>query len=121
MAHVMAQKNRGVVIGYINQAKLLDEKTIREVGTELIGMMNRAEQHMLLVNFEQVRFMSSAMLGRLVTLHKECTKNKIQLKLCNVRKDIQEIFAVTRLDKLLKIYGDESDAMTAFEKEGWLL
>ena len=120
MTQVMAQKNRGVVVAYINQPKLLDEKAIREVGDELVGMMDRAEQRMLLINFQQVRFMSSAMLGRLVTLHKKCRENKVSLKLCNLRKDILEVFTVTKLDKLLKIYGDETDAMTAFEKEGWL-
>ena len=121
MSNVMAQKNRGVVVAYINEPKLLDEKTITEVGRELIGIMDRAEQRMLLINFQQVRFMSSAMLGRLVTLHKDCKKNKISLKMCNIRKDIKEVFTVTKLDKLLKIYPDESDAMTAFEKDGWLI
>jgi anti-sigma B factor antagonist len=121
MAYLMSQKNRGVLVVYINEPKLLDERIITSVGGELNAMMDRAENGMLLVNFQQVKFMSSAMLGRLVTLHKGCQKNKINLKLCNVRKDIREIFSVTRLDKLLKMYSDETDAMTAFEKDGWLL
>jgi anti-sigma B factor antagonist len=115
----MSQKNRGVIVAYVNQAKLLDERVIKEVAQELMGMMDRAEERMLLVNFQHVRFMSSSMLGRLVTLYKDCKKNKINLKFCNVHKDIAEIFKITNMDKLFKIYSDENQAMQAYEKDGW--
>ena len=118
---VMAQKNRGAIVVYIQEPKLLDERIITAVGRELKAMMDRAEHRMLLINFQHVRFMSSAMLGKLVNLYKECKKNEINVKLSNVDKDIKEIFSVTRLDKMLKIYDDETDAMAAFEKDGWLI
>jgi anti-sigma B factor antagonist len=121
MAHLMSQKNRGVIVVYFNQPKLLDERVITEVGKELMVMMDKAEHRMLLLNFQNVRFMSSAMLGKLVTLYKECKKNKVNIKLSNVSKEIVEIFKITKIDKLLKIYRDETDAMKAFEKDGWLL
>ena len=116
----MSQKNRGVVVVYFSQPKLLDERVINETAKELTAMADKAEHGMLLLNFQSVRFMSSAMLGRLVSLLKYCKTNKISLKLSNVHKEIGEIFKITKMDKLLNLYKDESGAMTAFEKEGWL-
>jgi len=119
MPHLMSQKNRGVLVVYVNQPKLLERSVINEVSKELRGMVDLAEQHMLLVNFQHVRFMSSAMLGNLVLLYKDCKKNKINLKVSNVHKDIVEIFKIAGMDKLFKVYGDENGAMLAFEKDGW--
>ena len=120
MVSVVAQKNRGVVIAYINEAKLLDERMISEVGTGLTAAMNKAENDMLLINFQAVRFMSSSMIGKIVTIYKKCKENKINLKLSNISAEIMEVFQLMNLQKLLKFYGDESEAMAAFESDGWL-
>ena len=120
MESVVAQKNRGVIIAYINEAKLLDERMIGEVGSGLLAAMERAENNMLLINFQSVRFMSSSMIGKIVTLYKKCKGNKINLKLSNISTEIMEVFQLMNLQKLLNIYRDEADAMLAFEKDGWL-
>jgi len=120
VAEVHSQKVRGVIVAYIDEPKLLDERLINEVGAGLLVMMDKAENSMLLVNFQGVRFMSSSMIGRVVTLYKKCKANKINLKLSNISKEIMEVFELMNLHKLLKIYRDEADAMTAFEKDGWL-
>ena len=120
MESVVTQKNRAVIIAYINEAKLLDERMIGEVGRGLLDAMERAENNMLLVNFQSVRFMSSSMIGKIVTLYKKCKENKINLKLSNISSEIMEVFQLMNLQKLLNIYSDESDAMLAYEKDGWL-
>ena len=120
MAQIVSQKNRGVVVIYINESKLLDERLIHEVGVALIAALNTVENEMLLVNFQGVRFMSSSMIGQIVTLYKQCKANKINLKLSNISDEIMEVFTLMNLHKLLTICADESDAMVAFEKDGWL-
>lgn len=120
MAQLVSQKNRGVIVVYINEPKLLDERLINEVGLGLIAALDRVENSMLLVNFQGVRFMSSSMIGRIVTLYKKCKEYKINFKLSNISSEIMEVFQLMNLHKLLNIYSDESAAMTAFEQDGWL-
>jgi len=120
MAQVLSQKNRGVLVVYINEPKLLDERLINEVGRALLAALDQAENEMLLVNFQGVRFMSSSMIGRIVALYKKCKAGKINLKLSNISAEIMEVFELMRLHKLLSLCADEADAMTAFEKDGWL-
>lgn len=44
-------------------------------------MANRAEPGKLLLNFSDVRFMSSSMLGKRIKLNKKCKHEKTRLKL----------------------------------------
>ena len=60
----------GLVV-YFAEAKILDEGTILQVGKELLDVLGRATQKKkLMLDFERVQFMSSAMIGKLVFLNK---------------------------------------------------
>ena len=112
----MSQMNGDVLVVYFTESRILDESTIQQIGTELEEMANRAEWGKLLLNFSDVRFMSSSMLGKLVKLHKKCKNEKTHLKLCSISKDIMQVFKLMKLNKLLDICADETRAMIAFEK-----
>ena len=116
---IMSQKNGDVLVVYFTESRILDEATIQTLGADLEQMANRAEEGKLLLNFENVRFMSSAMLGKLVSLNKKCKTEEIDLKLCNISKDIMEVFKLMRLNKLLDLRSDEDKALSAFAKKGF--
>jgi|TARA_B100000809_G_C15124838_1_gene525768 anti-sigma B factor antagonist len=116
---IMSQKNGDVLVVYFTESRILDEATIQTLGADLEQMANRAEEGKLLLNFENVRFMSSAMLGKLVSLNKKCKTEEIDLKLCSISKDIMEVFKLMRLNKLLDLRSDEDKALSAFAKKGF--
>ena len=64
-------------------------------------------------------FMSSAMLGRLVTFRKKCLQQEIDLKICSIPPDIFEVFKITNLNKMFEIHKDEAKALEAYNKKGW--
>ena len=119
MSSLMSQKNGDVLVVYFTDSRILDEATIQAIGDDLEQMANRAEDGKLLLNFENVRFMSSAMLGKLVSLNKKCKAEMIDLKLCSISKDIMEVFKLMRLHKLLDLQTDEDRALSAFAKKGF--
>jgi anti-sigma B factor antagonist len=55
--------------------------------------------------------MSSAALGKLINLHKKLTGVKGKMSMCNVIPQIYEVFTITKLDKIFKIFPDEDGAM----------
>jgi anti-sigma B factor antagonist len=61
-----------------------------------------------------VEFLSSAALGKLITLNKKANTYQCQLKLSNIRPEIYEVFAITKLNKLFDIRDDEAAALAAF-------
>lgn len=104
-------------------ARILDEATIRAIGTEFEKLtLEAAASRKLLLNFKGVEFMSSAMLGQIMRLSKKCKADGIKLKLCGISAQIREAFTITRLDKVLEIESDEEAALAAFDgggKRGW--
>jgi len=93
--------------------KILDESNIQEMGRELFELVEQKRTKILL-NFMNVEFLSSAALGKLITLDKKLKAAKGQLKLSSIRPEIYEVFAITRLNKLFDIHDDEADALATF-------
>jgi anti-sigma B factor antagonist len=58
--------------------------------------------------------MSSAALGKLITLNKKVQTAGGRLVLCNIRQEIREVFEITKLDKLFVIKRDEQEALQVF-------
>jgi anti-sigma B factor antagonist len=66
------------------------------------------------LNFGNVEYLSSAALGKLITLNKKLQGAQGKLILCNIHPQIYEVFEITRLNKLLNIRKDEQDALQQF-------
>lgn len=101
------------VVRFIDR-KILDEAAIGELGDELFALVEKENRGALLLNFTDVEFLSSAALGKLITLDKKVKAGGGKLKLCTIRPQIYEVFAITKLNKLFDIRDDEADALAAF-------
>jgi anti-sigma B factor antagonist len=109
-------KDRGeVVVAYLKPGSILDQKLIDQIGSELDAAAFEASGvRKLLINFQSVQYMSSAMLGKLVSLNKRCKTDKVKLKFCGISANVMEVFEITRLVKIFDIQKDESAALAAF-------
>ncbi len=95
--------------------KILDEANIQEIGDELTQLVTKDHRIKLLLNFENVEYLSSAALGKLISLHKRVREHSGQLKLCSIRPEIYEVFKITKLNLLFEIYDDEELALKTFK------
>ena len=98
--------------------KIMAEPGIQEIGRELFNLVDYDNRKKVLLDLSEVSFMSSAALGKLVTLYKKSHSNGSDLKLCGIRPEVVDVFAVTRLDRLFDIRANESDGLVAFETSG---
>ncbi len=104
-----------VLVVRFNQASILDQMIIDQIGREFDQVqLEAAGNRKLLVNFQAVEYMSSAMLGKLIQLHRRCKADKIKLKLCGIAKNPLDVFKITKLDKLFEIHKDAPTALAAF-------
>jgi anti-sigma B factor antagonist len=104
----------GVTVVRFVDRKILDEANIQELGQELFQLVEEDNRKKLLLNFSSVEFLSSAALGKLITLDKKVKAHSGKLKLSNIRPEIYEVFAITKLNKLFDIKDDEADALAVF-------
>jgi anti-sigma B factor antagonist len=101
------------VVRFVDR-KILDEASIQELGSELFQLVEQENRGKIVLNFSKVDFLSSAALGKLITLDKKVKARSGKLKLSNIRPEIYEVFAITKLNKLFDIKDDEADALAAF-------
>ena len=94
--------------------KILDEASIQELGVELFGLVEQENRKSILLNFSNVEFLSSAALGKLITLDRKVKTAKGRLKMSNIRPEILEVFQITKLNKVFDIRKDEAEAISAF-------
>ncbi len=98
------------VIRFLDQ-KILDSEAIQELGEELFGLVENDNRKKLVLNFENVEFLSSAALGKLITFEKKSKRNDAKLILTNITPEIFQVFAITNLDKLFTIKDTEVEAL----------
>jgi anti-sigma B factor antagonist len=94
--------------------KIIEDINIQQLGLEMFQLVEVDNRDKLLLNFSSVDFLSSAALGKLITLDKKVKAHGGTLKLSNIREDIYEVFAITKLNRLFDIRDDEADALAAF-------
>ena len=104
----------GVTVATFTDRKILDEQNIQVMGDQLFRLVDERGRKDLVLNFANVEFMSSAALGKLMTLRKKVQEAGGKLVLCNIDPRIYEVFTITKLDKLLTICGDEQEALQKF-------
>ena len=98
------------VVKFVDR-KILDEANIQELAHELYQLVEHDQRPKIVLNFTTVEFLSSAALGKLITFEKKAKRNEAQLILTNIRPEIYEVFAITKLNKLFSIKDDEADAL----------
>ncbi len=101
------------VVSFID-SKIVTEEDIQEVGDQLYSLVESEGHRRLLLNFRNVRYLSSAALGKLINLKKKVGVVKGDLKLCCIHPDLLEVFKITRLDQVFQIYDDETVALDKF-------
>ena len=104
----------GVTVARFVDKKILDETNIQNIGSQLFALVEEDGRSKILLDFENVEYLSSAALGKLITMDKKVKSAGGKLKLCSVRPEIYEVFAITKLNKVFDIQEDQERALESF-------
>jgi anti-anti-sigma factor len=96
-----------VTIATFNELSIVDEQQIRNIETELLAIIAGNDEKQLILDFQNVEFMSSAFLGLLVRVHKRVIEAGGRLQLYNLDPRIRKVFEITRLTKIFEIVNAE--------------
>ena len=111
---LLIQKFGGVQIVEFLDSSILDQVNIERIHAELRDLVDKAGHPKIIISFENVKFISSAVLGMLMSLHKTIGKARGELRLAHIGPRIEEVFRLTKLDKIVKIYPTTDDALVKF-------
>ncbi|HOQ88869.1 MAG TPA: STAS domain-containing protein, partial [Candidatus Hydrogenedentes bacterium] len=107
-----------ILLGTVLEADMLDDRNIQAFSNGVMTCLRQCPQPNVLLNFESVKFMSSAVISELLRINEYCRQRAGELRLCGVRKQIFEVFQITQLDRLFSVVPEESadTALQRFER-----
>jgi anti-sigma B factor antagonist len=110
--HVEPVGNASVV--KFTQPDILDLEVIRVLGDQLLALADAGRR--IVLNFEQVQRLSTALVGKVVALH-QCLKDQGgQLALCRVAPHLREALELLKLPRFVPIYAEEREALEKMEQ-----
>lgn len=103
-----------VTVARFVDKKILDETNIQIIGNQLAGLVDEDGRRKIILDFSNVEYLSSAALGKLITMDKKVKAAKGKLRLCCVRPEIYEVFEITRLNRIFDMQETQEKALEGF-------
>jgi anti-anti-sigma factor len=111
---LLVQKYGDVTVVNFQNASVLDGSAIDALGRTLMDLVNRQDQRRMILDFSEVKFMSSQALGVLIQLKKAIDKVKGKIAIAGIRPDLQKVFKITNLHKLFSFHEELDKALGEF-------
>ncbi len=100
---VFVQHGVDVTLVTFNDQEILDEQHVRRLEEEIMSVVEQARRENMIMDFCNVKLMTSAFLGLLVKVHKRISERGAYLKLRHIDPNIYKVFKITGLTKILDI------------------
>lgn len=84
------------------ERSIIDEGVIRQIGEELLKLVDGAAKPAVVIDFTGVQHLSSAALGVLINVHNRVKARGGHLRLCGIPRGIFEVFRITKLDRIFQ-------------------
>jgi anti-sigma B factor antagonist len=110
------QQLKDISIVQFTNNRVIDEVNIADIGATLKHLIEEKEHPKLLLDFSTVDHLSSAALGMLINANNSIKQRNGQLRLTNIKPQIYEVFVITKLNKLFRIYPSRDEAMASFNQ-----
>ncbi len=117
MEKLLIEKLGKLVVAKITDESLEHIERIKLLEEEFAELAKDKENVSLVLDFTRVWYISSAVLGKLVLLRNWILAGSGRLKLAGLRRDIVDIFRITKLDSFFDIYPTREEAITAMQTE----
>lgn len=103
-----------VTVIRVTGKRLLETTQIDGMSQTLQRLAGDPGRSSMLLDFNTVEFLSSAVLAALLSLRKALRAHGGRLALCGLRPNVREVFAITGLEGPLNVYPSEQEALQSF-------
>ena len=102
-SRIIVESGTDVTIVTFTEERIVDEEQIRELQKSFEPIIEKNQDKELILNFINVKFMTSALLGLLVRIHKNVCELDGHLRLSNLDSNLRKVFEITQLTKVFEI------------------
>lgn len=117
-SRLKVSRQDGVTVVGFKDASILDATTIRQIGRELYAIVTEEPNRRVVLDFSEVRFLSSQALGVLLTLRRKADQSGAIVALASIRPELVRVFKITNLDQLFQFHPTAAQAVEALGEGG---
>ncbi|RLC67109.1 MAG: anti-sigma factor antagonist [Chloroflexi bacterium] len=103
-----------VVVVKLIDASILNAQAIETIGRRLYELVDAKASRKIVLDFSDVKVISSSLLSVLITLQKKAQAINGRVAIAGLRKDLRKPFKITQLDKMFSFYDDQEAALADF-------
>ena len=100
---IIVESGIDVTIVTLTEERIVDEEQIKELQKSFGPVIEKNQDKELILNFVNVKFMTSALLGLLVRIHKKVRELGGRLRLSNLDSNLRKVFEITQLTRIFEI------------------
>ena len=100
----------GVTVIQLTQSHLTDEDNIEVFGTDLLNLPDQYDCQKIVVDSTHVVYVTSSVLGKLITLHRKLHRSNGSMVLCCIGSEFMEVLQTSRLHSYFTIADDVAAA-----------
>jgi len=102
-ARIRVEESTDFTYVKLNDEEYLKDWQIKELQEEILPVIEEVKDRRVVIDFENVRLMSSAFLGLLIRVLKRTNEQNGQLELVNIKPEISKVFKITGLNRVFDI------------------
>ena len=99
-----------VTIAAFVERRVLEDEQIQQIGDALFWLVDVIERRKVLIDYGSIEFLSSATLGKLITLHRKLQAAGGWLAMCRVPPDVMDVFRIIKINRIFTIVTDPARA-----------
>jgi len=111
---IIVEYQGDIAIVTFTRDNILSEGDVKSIEESVLPLVRSNGYTKLIIDFDNVKFLSSAVLGTLIRVLSAMKKNRGRLVLCSINEKVFEIFKITRLYQVFEIQPDFTAAMRSF-------
>lgn len=106
-------KVKDVTVVALRDTSILDALVVEAISRELTTVVEQESSPKFILDLRGLQSLTSSMIGVFLTVHKTVQKRGGKVVLCGLRPQLQKVFEIANLDRVLSFAEDGASAMAA--------
>ncbi len=110
--YIVVKKKGDVTVASITRPRLTEEETnVEQLGHELFSLVDQFDCHKVVLDMHEVDYVTSAVVGKMITLHRKLHQTEGRLVLCRLKEGVEHVLNSLRLIEYFETSSDVDDAV----------
>ncbi len=113
-SYLNVDQRDGITIVSFTEPSLTEDINIEQIGRDMFQLVEKYACHKLIVSLQDVQVITSAILGKFITLHRKVGREGGTLVFCDLAGQVSQAFKTSNLIRYFKVQPDINSSLASF-------